>query len=70
MTPDPRHTLGARGEAAAAKALRRAGYTIRDRNYTTRWGEIDIVAVLWPPTARKPEITIVPDAFRPPDGFA
>lgn len=123
MTADPRHTLGARGEAAAAKALRRAGYKIRDRNYATRWGEIDIVAdqrdilafievktratdgygapaeavhprkqrrlhraaqlyvqerdcrdrlcrfdivsVVWPPDARKPEVTIIADAFRP-----
>lgn len=126
MSTDPRHALGARGEDAAAKALRRAGYRIRERNYHTRWGEVDIVAeqrgvlafvevktrtddrhgdpaeavthrkqqrlhraarlyvqehhledrlcrfdvvsVLWPPAARRPNITIVPDAFSaPPD---
>ena len=44
MTSDPRHELGARGETAAVKALRRAGYKIRDRNYHTRWGEVDIIA--------------------------
>ncbi|MDX6765990.1 MAG: YraN family protein [Candidatus Methylacidiphilales bacterium] len=34
---------GARGEAAAARFLRRQGYRILVRNYTTRWGEIDLV---------------------------
>lgn len=124
MTQDPRHALGARGEAAAVKALRRAGYKILDRNYHTRWGELDIVAeqrrvvafvevktrtderfgapaeavtprkqtrlhraaqlylqdrgltdrlcrfdvvsVVWPADARKPAVTIVPNAFLPP----
>ncbi len=124
MSTDPRHALGARGEEAAAKALRRAGYKIRERNYHTRWGEVDIVAeqrgvlafvevktraddrfgdpaqavtprkqarlhraaqryltehrlhdrlcrfdvvaVLWPPDARKPQVTILADAFVPP----
>ena len=125
MSPDPRHALGARGEAAAVKAVRRAGYRIRERNYHTRWGELDIVAeqsdvlafievktratnrhgapaeavtvqkqqrlhraaqlyveehglhdrlcrfdivsVVWPEGARKPEVTILADAFLPPD---
>ena len=123
MTSDPRHELGARGETAAVKALRRAGYKIRDRNYHTRWGEVDIIAdqrdvlafvevktrsddrrgapaeavtprkqvrlhraaqcyvqehhlqerlcrfdvvsVVWPAGARKPTVTIVPNAFVP-----
>jgi putative endonuclease len=35
---------GAAGERAAAKALRRAGYKILERNVRTPSGEIDIVA--------------------------
>ena len=41
---DPRHRLGAAGEAMAALHLQRLGYTIVDRNYRTRWGELDLVA--------------------------
>ena len=125
VSTDPRHDLGARGEAAAVKALRRAGYKIRDRNYHTRWGEVDVIAeqrgvlafvevktrttsrhgspaeavtprkqerlhraaqlylyehklqdrlcrfdivsIVWPEGARKPEVTILPDAFTPPE---
>ncbi len=43
--PDPRHSLGQRGETLVADSLRRAGYTILARNWrhgTT--GELDIVA--------------------------
>lgn len=36
--------LGAAGERAAAKHLRREGYTILDRNVTLPSGEVDIVA--------------------------
>ena len=35
---------GAWGEQAAADYLQRKGYEILDRNYRTRWGELDIVA--------------------------
>ncbi len=32
------------GEDMAVQALREAGYSIRDRNFHCRWGELDIVA--------------------------
>lgn len=38
-------TLGARGEAAAAKFLKRLGYIIVGRSERDRIGEIDLVAV-------------------------
>ena len=41
---DPRRRLGAAGEQLAAEHLARLGYAIVDRNYRTRWGELDIVA--------------------------
>jgi putative endonuclease len=44
MTSDARHRLGATGERIAAEHLIRRGYTILERNYRTRWGELDIVA--------------------------
>lgn len=37
--------FGDRGERAAAKFLKRAGYRIVGRNYATAWGEIDLIAV-------------------------
>lgn len=37
--------FGDRGEQAAAKFLKRQGFRIVQRNYSTPWGEIDIVAV-------------------------
>ena len=39
-----RDGLGPWGEALAAKALRRGGYRIVERNYRSRFGEIDLVA--------------------------
>jgi putative endonuclease len=36
--------LGGRGENAAAVYLQRKGYKIIERNYRTKYGEIDIVA--------------------------
>ena len=44
MSDDIRHRLGRRGETLAADHLVRRGYRIIDRNYRTRWGELDIVA--------------------------
>ncbi len=44
MSEDPRHTLGATGERLAAEHLQRRGYRILERNYRTRWGELDLVA--------------------------
>jgi putative endonuclease len=41
---DPRHRLGALGETLAAEHLVRRGFRILERNYRTRWGELDIVA--------------------------
>ncbi len=36
--------LGRRGEEVAAEHLVRRGFRILQRNYRTRWGEIDIIA--------------------------
>lgn len=36
--------LGAWGEELAARFLRRKGYTIVERNYSCRFGEIDLIA--------------------------
>jgi putative endonuclease len=41
----PVRTLGARGEIAAAKFLRRLGYRIVHQNYSIGGGEFDIVAI-------------------------
>ena len=42
--PDPRQVLGAQGESIACAELERLGYSIVERNYRSRFGEIDIVA--------------------------
>src|SRR5687768_9243305 len=39
-----RQRLGEQGEVAACEELERLGYTIIDRRYRTRFGEIDVVA--------------------------
>ena len=44
MSSDPRHRLGRLGEQLAAEHLIRRGFEIVERNYRTRWGELDIVA--------------------------
>ena len=44
MSSDPRHQLGSAGEQLAAEHLARRGFGIVERNYRTRWGELDIVA--------------------------
>ncbi|HEY2320342.1 MAG TPA: YraN family protein [Solirubrobacteraceae bacterium] len=44
MDDDPGHALGRAGEELAAEHLLRLGYEIVERNYRTRWGELDIVA--------------------------
>ncbi len=41
---DPRQRLGRLGEAAASKALERAGLRVLERRYRRRVGEIDIIA--------------------------
>jgi putative endonuclease len=44
VTDDPRRRLGQLGEKLAAEHLTRRGFEIVERNYRTRWGELDIVA--------------------------
>jgi putative endonuclease len=44
MPDDRRRRLGNSGEQLAAEHLCRRGFQILDRNYRTRWGELDIVA--------------------------
>ncbi|HUE27617.1 MAG TPA: YraN family protein [Solirubrobacteraceae bacterium] len=44
MSSDRRHRLGELGEQVAAEHLGRRGFRILERNYRTRWGELDIVA--------------------------
>jgi putative endonuclease len=44
VTSDPRPRLGALGEQLAAEHLVRRGFEIVERNYRTRWGELDIIA--------------------------
>jgi putative endonuclease len=41
---DPRQRLGRQGEQLAAEHLERLGFTILERNYRSRWGELDLVA--------------------------
>ena len=41
---DRRHDLGRVGEQLATEHLDRLGYRILERNFRTRWGELDIVA--------------------------
>jgi putative endonuclease len=44
MSEDKRRRLGASGEQLAADHLTHRGFEILERNYRTRWGELDIVA--------------------------
>jgi putative endonuclease len=44
MTDDPRKALGALGERLAGDHLVRRGFRIVERNFRTRFGELDIVA--------------------------
>jgi putative endonuclease len=44
MSTDPRPELGRLGEQLAADHLSRRGFQIVERNFRTRWGELDIVA--------------------------
>src|ERR1700722_13687407 len=46
MEHDRSRSLGPAGEQVAAEHLCRLGYEIVERNYATRWGELDIVARL------------------------
>ena len=42
MSSDARHRLGTAGEQLAVDHLQRRGLVIVDRNYRTRWGELDV----------------------------
>jgi putative endonuclease len=44
VSNDVRHVLGRVGERLAAEHLVSRGFDIVERNYRTRWGELDIVA--------------------------
>ncbi len=44
MAKSAHYLLGKRGEARALLYLEAAGYRIVDQNYSTPWGEIDIIA--------------------------
>ena len=44
MTPD-RKATGRRGEKLAARLLKKKGYRILQRNYSSPYGEIDIIAL-------------------------
>jgi putative endonuclease len=44
VSNDVRHRLGQHGEQLAAEHFLRLGFDIIERNYRTRWGELDIVA--------------------------
>lgn len=44
-TTDRRRTLGARGESIAGEHLAALGYRVVERNFRTRYGELDLVAL-------------------------
>jgi putative endonuclease len=44
VVPMDRREIGRRGEDVAADHLERRGFSILERNFRTRWGELDIVA--------------------------
>src|SRR5919199_5150265 len=44
MSEDPRRARGSLGERMAARHLADLGYAILDRNFRTRYGELDLVA--------------------------
>jgi putative endonuclease len=44
VSNDVRHQLGRLGERLAGEHLVNRGFRILERNYRTRWGELDIIA--------------------------
>jgi putative endonuclease len=44
MSSDPRRTRGAHGERLAEEHLVASGYRVVERNFRTRYGELDLVA--------------------------
>lgn len=45
MPPDRRRSRGELGEQIAERHLERRGYRVIERNFRTRYGEIDLIAV-------------------------
>jgi len=43
MSDDLRHRLGHTGERIAGEHLERLGYRVLERNYRSRWGELDLI---------------------------
>jgi putative endonuclease len=44
MSSDPRRRLGEKGESLACRHLQARGFSVVDRNFRTRYGELDVVA--------------------------
>ncbi len=44
MTGDPRRLLGETGESLACRHLEARGFEVVERNFRTRYGELDVVA--------------------------
>ena len=44
MAGDPRRRLGEEGESLACRHLEARGFEVIERNFRTRWGELDVVA--------------------------
>jgi putative endonuclease len=44
VSTNPRRDLGQLGEQLASEHLERCGFTVVERNYRTRWGELDVIA--------------------------
>ncbi len=44
MTGDPRRRLGEAGESLACRHLEARGFAVVERNFRTRYGELDVVA--------------------------
>jgi putative endonuclease len=44
VSGDPRRRLGARGEELAARHLEARGFEVVERNFRTRYGELDLIA--------------------------
>ena len=61
---DRRNGVGAWGEERAAKYLKKKGFRIVERNFSCRWGEIDLIA------ADRSYLVFVEVKLRKSDAFA
>ena len=61
---DLKHVIGSEGESAAARYLKRQGYTVVGQNYSCRYGEIDLIA------RKGPYIVFVEVKTRKDESFA